>query len=78
MRDLEIEIRKRGFQYKQVFKNKKGYIYAQYLDGKIIAYESFYRKENAMFDCVSFPGDEAFGLWAWSCATLDRALSKLV
>lgn len=78
MKELEIEIKKNGFKYKQVFKNEIGFVYAQHLGGKIIAYEAFYRKENTMFNCVSFPGNEAFGLWAWSCGTIERAISKLV
>lgn len=78
MKDLDLLITRRGFRYTQVFKNDKWYIYKQQdQNGNNLAYEVFYRKENIRFDCVSFPGDEAFGLWAWSCTTLDRALKRL-
>jgi hypothetical protein len=77
MKELEIELRKNGFLYRQVFKNENGYVYEQILNGKPIAYEAFFRKENTQFNCVSFPGNEAFGTWAWSCRTIEKAIERL-
>jgi hypothetical protein len=77
MKELELVIKKRGFVYKQVFKNDTGYIYEQIFNGNVIAYESFLRKENKMFNCISYPGDNAFGLWAWTCKTFERAKSYI-
>ena len=44
---------------------------------KTVAFEVFKHKENTQFDCVSYPGNEAFGQWAWSCRTIDAALKLL-
>lgn len=78
MRELDTEIKKNGFLYKQVFKNEKGYVYEQFLNGKSIAFEAFYRMENTLYDCISFPGNNSFGVWAWSCSNIERAINKLV
>ncbi len=77
MKQLNSEIRKNGFTYKQVAKTDKGYIYCQIMNNKIIAYEVFEHKENKLYNTVSFPGNEAFGLWAWTYRTLDEAKNKL-
>ena len=34
MKELEINIKKNGFYYKQVFKNETGYVYSQHLKEK--------------------------------------------
>lgn len=77
MKDLDLVINKKGFTYKQVFKNETGYIYSQHLGDRLLGFEVFYRKENTQFDCVSFPGDESFGIWAWSVRTFDKAMIYL-
>jgi hypothetical protein len=77
MKQLEIIIKKNGFIYTQVFKNENGYVYSQEGYGKILAYEAFYHKENNHFNTVSFPGNEAFGVWAWSCHNLDSAIKRI-
>ncbi len=77
MKELDLVIKKKGFIYTQVFKNELGYIYKQELNGSEIAFEVFYRKENTQFNCVSYPGDNAFGLWAWTVKNFDRALTYL-
>jgi hypothetical protein len=77
MKELDLVINKKGFVYTQVFKNDSGYVYEQKLNGRVIAFESFFRRENTMHGCISFPGDNAFGIWAWSCSTIERAISKL-
>lgn len=77
MKELDLEISKGGFIYKQVFKNAKGYIYSQDRNGIFIGYESFLRMENTQYNCVSFPGNEAFGKWAWSTQIYEKALSYI-
>lgn len=77
MKDLDKVIKKRGFVYTQLFADTSGYVYRQDLNGVTVGFEAFLRKENTQFDCVSFPGDNAFGVWAWSCKTFDLAKSHL-
>ena len=77
MKDLDIEINRGGFIYKQVFKNDNGYIYSQERNGVMIGYESFLRMENTQYNCISFPGNEAFGKWAWSVRTLEAAMKHI-
>ena len=77
MKELDLVINKGGFTYTQVFKNDKGYIYSQSKNGIQYNFEAFLHRENNYFNCVSFPGNEAFGSWAWSCRTLERAMTHL-
>lgn len=52
------------------------YIYEQFqtrLD-KVVGYHVFEKKINAMFNCESYPGGEAFGVWAWQATTYEQAL----
>lgn len=74
MKPLPKELKKKGFTYRQVVKTPKGYIYSQtHPSGTLIGYEVFLHKENTRHNCVSFPGDNAFGVWAWSVRTLEKA-----
>lgn len=77
MKELDKEIKKAGFVYIQEFSDTSGFVYRQVLNGVTVGFEAFLRKENKIFNCVSFPGNNAFGVWAWSCKTFDRAKSKL-
>jgi len=77
MKELDKEIKKRGFCYIQRFADTSGYVYEQSLNGVTVGFEAFLRKENTQFNCVSFPGDNAFGVWAWSTKTFERALERL-
>ena len=62
----------KGYVFNQISKTKLGFIYE--VKGKdSIHYEIFKRRENAMYDCISYPTDKAFGLWAWTCDNLERA-----
>ena len=76
MKELEIELTKNGFDYRQIRKNEKAYIYSQSLNGKIIAYEVFEHKVNQYYNCVSFPTSNAFGVWAWTYHNLQDAVNK--
>ena len=83
---LENQLRKNGFNYKQVHSADDFYIYAQHLDkksdgsDKLIAYEVFEKKIikarelewGSITEHEAFPSDEAFGVWAFSVALFDR------
>ena len=66
----------KGYVFDQVFKTEYGYIY-EVKGVKTVHYEVFERKENTMYNCVSYPTDKAFGLWAWTCASFGNAKDKL-
>ena len=40
-------------------------------------YEVFKKRLNRRFGTVSYPTDKAFGIWAWSCMSLERARERL-
>jgi len=66
----------RGFEFTQVKKTEYGYIYK--IDTKnTVCYEVFQRKVNNRYNCISYPSNKAFGVWAWTYNSLDKALSKL-
>ena len=66
----------RGFQFTQIFKNDVGYIY-EVNSGGSIHYEVFLELVNLRFNCISYPSGEAFGVWAWTCNSYDKAFAKL-
>ena len=76
MKELEINLTKNGFNYKQILKSDKGYVYEQSMDGRVIAYEVFERKENTQYNCISFPTSNAFGIWAWTYWHKEDAIAK--
>lgn len=86
MRELEINIRKNQFDYKQVAATEKAYIYSQSFKGtdKVLAYEVFERRENKPYTiagneisaAVAFPHNEAFGQWAFVYTSFEKAQVK--
>ena len=66
----------KGFLFTQIKKNDAGYIY-KVETGTSTHFETFKHKENTQFDCISYPSNKAFGNWAWTQSTLERAESKL-
>ena len=84
---LPIELRKNNYDYKQVKRTEKAAMYGQYVTGGelLIAYEVFLIREQKESDTVLggkdvhyvnkelFPGDENFGINAWSFSSLQRA-----
>ncbi len=66
----------RGFEFTQIKKTEFGYIYK--VDTKnTIWYEVFKRKVNSRYNCISYPSNKAFGVWAWTVNSLDKANSIL-
>lgn len=79
MKELEKEIKGRGevksYNFTQLCANGYAYVYEVTNDEcDTIHYEVFERKENTQFDCVSYPRAKAFGVWAFSKSTIDRAM----
>ena len=76
MKQLQTEFKGRGqvkgFTFTQIKKSEHGYIYRVNTDDNF-HYEVFYRKENKLYECVSYPSNKAFGLWAWTCGSLEKA-----
>lgn len=66
----------KGFQFRCVSSNDKGYIYEVRTSETSIHYEVFKRMDNTQFNCVSYPSSKAFGLWAWTLRNFDSALKK--
>jgi hypothetical protein len=56
----------KGFIFTQVKKSEKAYVY-HVNTGSTEHYEVFRRKENKQFNCISYPGMHAFGIWAFTC-----------
>jgi hypothetical protein len=66
-----------GYSFQNKKKSPYSYLYAvKNNDTGTIHYEVFKRKENTLYNCVSYPTDKAFGIWAWTCSSLDRAVEK--
>ena len=61
----------KGYIFNQIKKNELGYIYE--VKGHNIHYEVFKKKINTLYDCVSYPTSKAFGKWAWSVGSFERA-----
>lgn len=76
MRELQEEFigkgQVKGFTFTQIKKSEHGYIYEVNTKDNI-HYEVFYHKENKLYECVSYPSNKAFGVWAWTCRALDIA-----
>lgn len=67
----------RGYTFNQISATPYGYIYAVKAKGRIMHYEVFKHRENALYKVVSYPTYKSFGKWAWSTASLSRAESIL-
>lgn len=88
MKTLPVKKRHNGFDYTLVRRDKRSCIYEQEVTPEIKYYEVFrikVRKERIIkFKGVEkkieagemWPGDEAFGKWAWTCRTLERAMDR--
>lgn len=62
----------KGYVFNQLKRTKHAYLYEVKGDGTP-HYEIFKRKENTMYDVVSYPTNKAFGVWAWTTPSLSRA-----
>jgi hypothetical protein len=81
MKELECEFtgkgQVKGFLFTQLKSNHNAYLY-EVKDGKLTHYEVFKRKENIRFNCVSYPKNNSFGVWAFTTRDYNRALQIFV
>lgn len=67
----------KGYMFTQVSKTDKAFLYEVSVNsGDAKHYEIFRHKINKRFGQESYPTANAFGIWAWTCMTLDAALEK--
>lgn len=66
----------KGFKFTQIKKTNYAYIY-RVDTGVSKHYEVFERRENTQFNCISYPSNKAFGLWAKTTSSYNRALDLL-
>ena len=65
----------KGFRFTQLNKSQFAYLYEVNTNDNIF-YEVFYRKENKRYECVSYPTNKSFGIWAWTYSNLETASNK--
>lgn len=65
----------KGYIFNQIKRTKYAFLY-EVSENNLVHYEVFKRRENTIYDCISYPSDKAFGVWAWTCDTLERAEDK--
>ncbi len=79
MKELKEYFSGRGqvkdYVFNQISKTKHAFLY-EVKNNDAIHYEVFKRKENKLYECISYPTDKAFGIWAWTCMSLERAEDK--
>lgn len=67
----------RDFNFKQLKKTKKGYIYQVNFSNECLWYEVFARKINDRYNTVTYPKSGSFGRYAWTYNAYEDALAKL-
>lgn len=79
MKELELKFtgkgQVKGFEFNQIKASEKAFIYEVKTENSI-HYEVFQRKENNHYNCISYPSDKAFGLWAFTYKKLSLAIDK--
>jgi hypothetical protein len=81
---LPSEKKYKGFEYRRMKRGENAIIYEQRWNGILIAFEVFKIRSHDAFTLAgreipaaeSWPGDNAFGVWAWSVKTFKRALER--
>ena len=84
MKALPQTLRKNGFTYTQLLRGKKACIYEQGYAENIKYYEVFLLrikperifKGKIIEEREAFPHDKAFGVWAWSFGSYEKAYQK--
>lgn len=66
----------RGFKFTQISKTDSGFMY-EVDTGNTIYYEVFKRRFNSRFNCISYPTNKAFSIWAWTTPRIIRAFEIL-
>lgn len=86
MKPLSETLRKNGFDYSLLLRGKKACVYIQRYDENIIYYEVFIIKikpertfkGRVIEEGEVFPHNEAFGLWAWTYRSYEKAYQKFL
>ena len=80
MKELPIHFNGKGqvreYIFTQISKTDWGFIY-EVEHGGHRHYEVFKKRLNHRFGTVSYPRDKGFGVWAWTCMSLDDAEKRL-
>ena len=89
MKALPLNLRKNSFNYTQLLRGHRSCIYAQELTPEKTQYEVFKIKvkpekviniKGKVLKVIPerevFPHDEAFGYWAWSIRSYEKAFKK--
>lgn len=77
-------IKTKGFEYRQIRRGIRAVLYSQSLKRHIVGYEVFRIKDRKsriikgiiIQPAEIFPPDEAFGVWAWTTCTEEKAIRK--
>lgn len=62
----------RGFQFTQIKCSNSAYLYEVRGNGREY-YEIFERRINSQYGNVSYPSAKAFGVWAWTTSSFEKA-----
>lgn len=81
---MPLRLRKNGFTYIQVCRDDKRALYAQTVTSELTYYEVFrikirpegLFKGKLILSGEVFPGNEAFGVSAWTYKSLEKAMEK--
>ncbi len=80
MKPLEIEFIGRGevkgFKFRQISATDRAFLYEVSPTNTNVHYEVFKLKINKRFNCISYPTSKAFGVYAWSYMSFERAKKK--
>ena len=80
MKQLELEFvgkgQVRGFKFTQLKKTQYAYLY-EVNTGDSLFFEIFEHKENTQYNCISYPSNKAFGIWAKTTNNYQKAIDLL-
>lgn len=65
----------KSYKFTQIRQTDKAFLY-EVSAGGTIHYEVFRKVVNDRYVCVSYPTSRAFGIWAWTYMSLERAERK--
>lgn len=63
----------RGFKFTQINQSLYGFLY-KVDSGNSIYYEVFRKRLNTQYNCISYPSDKSFGIWAWTTPSFNKAV----
>jgi hypothetical protein len=66
----------KGYKFTQIQKSDIAFIY-EVTSSRRKHYEVFKKKVNNRYNCISYPKSKSFGIWAWTCMTLEVAIAKV-